>query len=343
MVNSPAMDHRRRRPTIRAWVSEGRFVMTGITRILVPTDFSATSDAALTYAKRLAEQFEASLHLLHAFEDPFIRAAFAAEVYASVPLDVRQQLRCEAEAHLDDRLTADERLRFRATTEIVSGTATKAIVQYAGAVGADLIVMGTHGRGGMAHLLLGSVAERVVRTAPCSVLTLRDAPTRPVRRILVPTDFSATADAALDRAFALASRLGSEVQLLHVLEDPLIAEGLAAEAYIAEAPAMRTSMLREARTRLDHRGVTPEPGVTVHRDVLFGHNARTIAEYAASRDIDLIVMGTHGRTGVAHVLLGSVAERLVRTASCPVLTVRPATVREQPYGELAYAVDQLPA
>ena len=117
-----------------------------------------------------------------------------------------------------------------------------------------------------------------------------------------------------------------------------------AEAYIAEAPAMRTSMLREARTRLDQRGVTPEPGVTVHRDVLFGHNARTIAEYAASRDIDLIVMGTHGRTGVAHVLLGSVAERLVRTASCPVLTVRPAAVdRAKSYIELAYAVDQLPA
>ena len=149
--------------------------MTGITRILVPTDFSATSDAALTYAKRLAEQFDASLHLLHAFEDPFVTAAFAAEVYASVPQDLRQQLLREAEAHLDDRLTPEQRLRFRATTEIVSGTATRAIIQYAGAVGADLIVMGTHGRTGVAHVLLGSVAERLVRTASCPVLTVRPA------------------------------------------------------------------------------------------------------------------------------------------------------------------------
>jgi nucleotide-binding universal stress UspA family protein len=316
--------------------------MTGITRILVPTDFSATADAALTYAKRLAGQFDASLHLVHAFEDPFTTAAFAAEAYTTLPLALREQLLDEAAAQLDERLTPEERARVKGSTEIVSGTPTSTIVEYAGTLGADLIVMGTHGRGGMAHVLLGSVAERVVRTAPCSVLTLRDNPNRAVRHVLVPTDFSATADAALEHAFAIATRFGADVQLLHVLDDPFIAEGMAAETYIAEAPTVRTVMLQDAQARLRHRSVPPTPDVTVHTEVLFGHSAKTIAEYAQLRHIDLIVMGTHGRTGVAHLLLGSVAERLVRTASCPVFTVR-QTPTAKAYAELVYEVDHLPA
>jgi nucleotide-binding universal stress UspA family protein len=316
--------------------------MTGITRILVPTDFSATSDAALTYAKRLAERFDASLHLVHAFEDPFTTAAFAAEAYTTLPLALREQLVLDAEARLTDRLSTDERIRFNGTAEIVTGTPSAAIVDYARTLGIDLIVMGTHGRGGMAHVLLGSVAERVVRTAHCPVLTLRDRPNRAIQHILVPTDFSATADAALDYAFALAARFGADVQLLHVLDDPFLAEGMTAEAYIAEAPTVRTAMLRDAQTRLTHRAVPPSADVTVYSEVLFGHNAKTIAEYAAMRNIDVIVMGTHGRTGVAHLLLGSVAERLVRTAPCPVFTVR-QTPTAKAYAELVYDVDHLPA
>jgi nucleotide-binding universal stress UspA family protein len=316
--------------------------MTGITRILVPTDFSPTADAALTYAKGLAGKLGASLHLVHAFEDPFTTAAFASEAYTTLPLALREQLLGEAGARLDQSLTPDERVRFKGSTEIVSGTPTSTIVEYARTLGADLIVMGTHGRSGMAHALLGSVAERVVRTAPCSVLTLRDTPARPVRHVLVPTDFSTTADAALDYAFALAVRFGADVQLLHVLDDPFIAEGMAAEAYIAEAPTVRTAMLRDAQARLQHRSAPPAPEVTVHTEVLFGHNAKTIAEYAAMRNIDLIVMGTHGRTGVAHLLLGSVAERLVRMAPCPVFTVR-QTPAAKAYAELVYDVDHLPA
>jgi universal stress protein A len=163
-----------------------------------------------------------------------------------------------------------------------------------------------------------------------------------ITRILVPTDFSPTADAALDYAFGLAERFGASLQLLHVLEDPFIYEGISAEAYISEAPLTRAAMLEDARDRLAHRAGPRQPQVPVETEVLFGHGARTIAEYAAERGIDLIVMGTHGRTGIAHVLLGSVAERLVRTAPCPVLTVR----HHQAKGHrpaLAYDVEHIPA
>jgi len=163
-----------------------------------------------------------------------------------------------------------------------------------------------------------------------------------ITRILVPTDFSPTADAALDYAFGLAERFGASLQLLHVLDDPFVFEGMSAEAYIAEAPVLRSAMLEEARDKLAHRAGPRQARVQVETEVLFGHGARTIAEYAAERGVDLIVMGTHGRTGFAHLLLGSVAERLVRTAPCPVLTVRHPEAKGRRH-ELVYDVEHLPA
>jgi nucleotide-binding universal stress UspA family protein len=163
-----------------------------------------------------------------------------------------------------------------------------------------------------------------------------------ITRILVPTDFSPTADAALDYAFVLAERFGASVELLHVLDDPFVTDGMAAEAYISEAPALRTAMLQDARERLRHRAAAREAIPQITTEVLFGHGARTIAEYAAERGVDLLVMGTHGRTGFAHLLLGSVAERLVRIAPCPVLTVRHPAAKVH-RTELVYEVEHLPA
>jgi nucleotide-binding universal stress UspA family protein len=147
--------------------------MTRISRILVPVDFSAASDEALAYAKTLAGRFGASLHLVHAFEDPFTSAAFASEMYSTLPLSMREDMLRHAEQRLAERLPADQKELFHGTTDIVTGTPARTIVEYSAKLGADLIVMGTHGRSGMAHLLLGSVAERVVRHAPCPVLTVK--------------------------------------------------------------------------------------------------------------------------------------------------------------------------
>ena len=97
-----------------------------------------------------------------------------------------------------------------------------------------------------------------------------------ITRILVPTDFSATADAALDYAFMLADRFGASLQLLHVLDDPFVADGMAAEAYITEAPVLRTAMLHEAQEKLAHRANRRQSGIPrIDTEVLFGHGART--------------------------------------------------------------------
>ena len=146
---------------------------TTVTRILVATDFSAASGAALALAKALAGRFGASVHLLHVLEDPYVTGAFAADVYAPPPPGLRESWRKNAESTIATLLTEPEVRTLRATTEVTFGPIAGTIVERAAAIGADMIVMGTHGRGGVVHLLMGSVAERVVRTARCPVLTTR--------------------------------------------------------------------------------------------------------------------------------------------------------------------------
>jgi|CXWL01.1.fsa_nt_gi nucleotide-binding universal stress UspA family protein len=140
-------------------------------------------------------------------------------------------------------------------------------------------------------------------------------------RILVPTDFSEPSDAALDYGMAIAIRFGASLHLIHVVDDSLVTAMAGIEGYVPEAPSVE-DMTKDAETRLasvlstSDRSRFPTTASVVH-----GPPSRTIADTALDMRADLIVMGTHGRTGLTHVLLGSVAERVVRSAPCPVLTV----------------------
>jgi|RhiMethySRZTD1v2_1073278.scaffolds.fasta_scaffold22451_2 nucleotide-binding universal stress UspA family protein len=147
--------------------------MIRVNQILVPTDFSPTSDLALDYAREIAQRFGASLHLLHVLEDPFVHGPFASDIFIDETADVRRAILEEAKARLARRVRRREGEVAAASAEIVSGHSAATIVTHARELGADLIVMGTHGRTGLAHLLIGSVAERVFRTSPCPVMTVR--------------------------------------------------------------------------------------------------------------------------------------------------------------------------
>ena len=142
-------------------------------QILVPTDFSPPSDAALEYARILAAKFGASLHLLHVVDDPTAESDFVADGFAPTTEDIRDALLTQARARLAHVMNVADRVHFHGTADAVVGMPAPTIVDYAAATGSSLIVMGTHGRTGLAHLLMGSVAEHVVRTAPCPVLTVR--------------------------------------------------------------------------------------------------------------------------------------------------------------------------
>jgi len=148
--------------------------MLSITSVLVPTDFSDASETALTYARGVAEAFGASLHLVHVMED-LLAHAWAAEVYVASAPNLREEIEKESRQRLETMLPEAERERLHARVALLAGNPFIEIIRYAKAHDIDLIVMGTHGRGPIAHMLLGSVAEKVVRKSPCPVLTVRDA------------------------------------------------------------------------------------------------------------------------------------------------------------------------
>ena len=144
-----------------------------------------------------------------------------------------------------------------------------------------------------------------------------------IKRILLPTDFSPASAAAVNYACELAAKFDAELHVLHALEvhpslTPEFGMGLVLPKFISESRAAAEKLLAEA---LDPKWAA---GRTVSRTVVEGSPRVEIVRYAGEHDIDLIVLSTHGRTGLPHVIMGSVAENVVRTAPCPVLTVRPA-------------------
>lgn len=147
--------------------------MIALKTILVPTDFSDPSQIAVRYGKAFADSFGAALHLVYVVDSASMVAWGSPDGAVGVPLGVYEEAEQQARAHLQAVLTEDERTRYRAVQAVLTGSPFVEIVRYAKRCEIDLIVMGTHGRGPIAHMLMGSVAERVVRKAPCPVLTVR--------------------------------------------------------------------------------------------------------------------------------------------------------------------------
>ena len=143
-------------------------------KILVATDFSEPSEAALAYGRELARSFGAALTVLHVVDDIMVRAYGIDSGVLLTDPDVQRQFEADARKHVDAAISDEDRIQLKASGVVLMSRApSSAIVTYAHESGIDLIVMGTHGRGGFAHLLMGSVSERVVQTAPCPVLTVR--------------------------------------------------------------------------------------------------------------------------------------------------------------------------
>jgi nucleotide-binding universal stress UspA family protein len=146
--------------------------MIALKNILVATDFGEASDAALAYGRELARTFDATLHVLNVADDVYMR--LGGDAYVAVLPDLQKDIEEAARRQLDELLVDNDPKPLTIRKVVLTSAATAAcIVQYAEDAKIDLIVVGTHGRGAVAHLLMGSVAERVVRTAPCPVLTVR--------------------------------------------------------------------------------------------------------------------------------------------------------------------------
>jgi nucleotide-binding universal stress UspA family protein len=288
--------------------------------ILVPHDFSEASDAALQRAIHIAKATQGRIHLLHAYAWP-VRGVIPYDL--SIPAGVADAIRAGIEEKLAELCAVVERAGVRATSEASAETALDAILRAAEKQGAGLIVMGTRGLTGLKHVVLGSVAERTVRLAPCPVLAVKDGDGGgAVQRILAATDFSDTGDHAAAVAASLAKQLGGELHLAHAFDVPLTVvtpyEITIPEGVIRDARTAAGRKLDAAAAALQSHGVAAKPHLTEVPA------APAIAELAKEIAADLVVIGTRGHTGLKHVLLGSVAERTLRLAPCPVLAVKSA-------------------
>jgi nucleotide-binding universal stress UspA family protein len=287
------------------------------TKILCPTDFSPGSQHALRLAARMAGP-SAELVIAHVWHTPAFAFGggdpFPAEAIARLIADREHQL--AAAADQARKLGAE-----RVTSRFLTGVPWDEIVRAAQQDPAiDLVVTGTHGRTGVLRLLLGSVTERVIRHAPCSVLAARpplEAAT--FAHILCPVDFSDSARHAVDRAAELVAPGGAGLVLLHVIELPI--------AYNGEPSVMPflDGVEREAGEALARWAgeLTAKVKVPVRTELRIGNpRVHTLAMLDHDPTFDLVVMGSHGRTGIGRALLGSVAESVVRHAPRPVLVAR---------------------
>jgi len=299
-------------------------VTTLVTRILFATDFSACADRAMEYAVALTAAWKAELCVMTVLElYPGMDPDYVVNKMYLDHLQAESVARLQA---VQDRVKAAGQA---VTTRIEVGIPSQEVQAVASKIGADLLVVGTHGRTGLDHVLVGSTAERVVRMAPCPVLAVKAdksatgaVTVETVKRIVVPIDLSGCSLDALEYAARFAERLGASLTVLHAMEP--VAYGLdfslshgrewkRQREYLEERLTVLTTCLTAHGIRADH---VLKPGLPVD----------SIASYVTDQGFDLMIMGTHGRRGLSHVLVGSIAGAMLRHAPCPVLTVRRFTV-----------------
>lgn len=295
--------------------------------ILVPIDFSKMSVQAIETAKDLAQRFGATIHLAHVhhwqypadFMGPVISSGFLPESF--------EKHRNKQLAEELNTIASKAGLSPRDQTHLRTGAfAFHEICKLAQEIPADLIVMPTHGYTGLKHVFLGSTAERVVQHAPCPVFVGRQPRKRATgkkfgyKKILVPVDFSDCSQKGLQYAIGFANELGAEIALLHATYLGYIysSEGTA----LYDIPGLQEAGRKSAERQM-RKLVRAVKFGQVKFETVFTEASPVldICDFAKDHDVDLIIISTHGLTGFQHVLIGSIAEKVVRHAPCSVLVV----------------------
>jgi nucleotide-binding universal stress UspA family protein len=292
-------------------------------KILCPTDFSPGSQSAMRIGVRLAASHDAELVVLHAWHMSLASIAGAGETL--FPADFIGRMIEEEERGLAAAASEAAKLGARrVSTRFLTGVPWDQIVETLSADAMfDLVVMGTHGRTGIGRVLLGSVAEKVIRHAPCSVLAVRPrGESAAFAQLLCPVDFSDDSRRAVERAAELAAPSGASITLLHVIEPPVTYTGNPPVSdLLGGIDKQSTHLLVEWASDLTSRFAIP-----VATEIRIGSpGSQTLDLLHKHPDFDLVVLGSHGRTGIRRVLLGSVAEKVVRHAACSVLVTRSRT------------------
>jgi nucleotide-binding universal stress UspA family protein len=324
--------------------------MLKLNKILVPTDFSDGSRDACKYAQALAKKFGGTIDFIHVI--PMLKYLNESIRKLGVPLDmdkdiypkIQTEARERAKAELEQNIPKD--LRGKAHVKI-DRKPHESIVEFARDNGYDMIVMGSQGSH-KNRLLKGSTAEKVIRHSPVPVLTVYgDLPPKGVNRVLIPTDFSSLSIYALSYACSMASSFGTSITLLHVMElygSPL--ENLPkgeGEPGRGDTESLTTTIVKKTQKYLEENKLGDEQWKLVEEDGVYklrpvGDETRAItfnvvilrgisAHYEisefANTESDIVVMATHGRSGLSHLFLGSTTEKVMMSSQVPVLTIRP--------------------
>ncbi|THE64724.1 universal stress protein [Salinadaptatus halalkaliphilus] len=289
--------------------------------LLIPTDGSDPAEAAAARGFDLAAQLQASVHVLSVADSSVATGAG----YAGDSASIRSRLRERASARATALQADAEERGLDATAAVREGIPANEIVGYADEHGIDGIVIGTAGRSGITRALVGSVADKVVRTATVPVVTITPEAatetTSTIESILCPTDGSESATTATHHSLSVADQLEAAVHFLSVIDSDL---GDRVVALTNDDGDPLSGLHERAETHLETLASHgQERNFEVETATRNGEPAEEIVAYADTDGIDLIAMGTAGRGGFERALVGSVTDTVIRTASVPVLTVRP--------------------
>jgi nucleotide-binding universal stress UspA family protein len=299
--------------------------------ILCPVDFSECSRQAFDQAVAIARRHGADLTVLHVLPVPSAVPALPYGPEGPGPFGFETVTRGRALAELKRFLATEDGVGVPVHYETVEASNVyKEILQQASVTAADLVVMGTHGRSGFDYLVLGSVAEKTLRSSPAPVLIVPPlnpeglpADRGPVRSVLCAVDFSQDAALAVEYGASIVRRSAGRLTLLHVVEpislgyDPKGGTGLDVEGYERRLAEYGLAQLQKFVP------AAAELGCEVEAIVSRGKAYQEILRVATERQADLIVLGVHGRHALDRLVFGSTAEHLVRRSTCPVLAVPP--------------------
>ena len=290
--------------------------------ILAATDFSEYSKTALDICLGVYRCMKTKLYVLHTIE--------------KLPHDYRHLLSSTAHADVKQKLEEDAISKIKAmipaeimeTGDIIPmvkfGKPFLETIQVAKENSVDLLVIGTHGRAGVDRVILGSVAERIVRKASCPVMVIKGIKYAGFKRIIVPIDFSDCSRKALEYAIATAGAHNSRLTILHVYEESFIEPYVNAANSEEEADEIMKEIERINETKYDEFLKTIDlSSVEYDKLLVKGVPETEIVETAMEQQADLVVMGTHGRAGIKHILIGSTAEEVVRTVHCDIIILKP--------------------
>jgi nucleotide-binding universal stress UspA family protein len=299
--------------------------------ILVPLDGSIVAEHALPLAVEIAHRAKATLHLVHVHV-PVASAYSGIELTIDLSFDatVRENEQVYLERVLQQIVTASP---VRVTYELLDGPVAAALCAQAVATGTDLIVMTTHGRGPLSRFWLGSIADKLVRQEPMPVLLLRPREETPdlackpsLQHVLIPLDGSELAEEILESAIALGSLMQAHYTLLHVLEPIILPDRrFAGNAVGGFDSDLLKTLQDEAQAYLDRMaGRLRARSLQVQTRLITNRTAApAILDEVREHPTDLIALATNGRGGLARLLLGSVADKVVRGSAVPVLVYRP--------------------